>query len=232
MVEGEAAGARRFRADGGLSRVRVALYGSRSDGHANVVLEILVEEAGMEVVGLLDDWAENAGRRIGALEVIGGLGDLPRLADAGLEGVLLGFGAAQGREAIVRAVEAAGLTLPTIVHSSALVSASATLADGVQVLPGAWVGPSARIGRGALINTGAIIEHDVSVADCSVVDPGAVLTGRVRIGSEVEVGSGAVLIPDVVVGAGATVGAGAVVTRPVADGQTVIGVPARPVAKR
>jgi sugar O-acyltransferase (sialic acid O-acetyltransferase NeuD family) len=209
--------------------MRVALYGSRPDGHANVVLEVLAGEAGLEVVGLLDDWPQNADRKIGQLSVLGGTADLARLAADGLEGVLLGFGAAQGREPIVEAVAAAGLALPILVHGSAYVAPSARLADGVQILPRASVGPNARIGRGGLVNTGAIVDHDVTVDDYSVIDPGAVLTGRVRIGQSVEVGSGAVLIPDVVVGAGATVGAGAVVTRPVATGQTVVGVPARPI---
>jgi sugar O-acyltransferase (sialic acid O-acetyltransferase NeuD family) len=211
--------------------MRVVLYGSRPDGHASVVLEMLAGAAGMEVAGLVDDWPENAGRKIGALAVIGGSADLPRLAAEGVEGVLLGFGAAQGREAIVGAVDAAGLALPTLVHASAQIAASAKLADGVQVLAQASVGPNARVGRGGLINTGAIVEHDVSVGDYSVIDPGAVLTGRARIGESVEIGSGAVLIPDAEVGPGATVGAGAVVTRPVAAGQTVVGVPARPIER-
>ena len=40
------------------------------------------------------------------------------------------------------------------------------------------------------------------------------------------VGSGARVLPGVTVGSGVTVGAGAVVTTPVADGVTVVGVPA------
>ena len=211
--------------------MRVVIYGSRPDGHANVVLDVLANDSGMEVIGLLDDWPQNADRRIGTLEVLGGSVDLPRLAGAGLEGVLLGFGAAQGREAIVEAVAAAGLALPTLVHASAHVAPSAELADGVQVLPQASVGPNARIGRGGLVNTGAVVDHDVIVGDYSVVDPGAVLTGRVRLGRAVEVGSGAVVIPDVEVGAEATVGAGAVVIRSVPDGQTVVGVPARAIER-
>jgi sugar O-acyltransferase (sialic acid O-acetyltransferase NeuD family) len=208
--------------------MRVVIYGSRPDGHANVVLQVLAAGAGLEVTGLIDDWPQNADRRIGTLEVVGGSADLARLAADGIEGVLLGFGAAQGREPIVRAIEEAGLALPTLVHPSAQVAASATLAAGVQVLPHVVVGPNARIGLGALINTGAIVEHDVSVGDYSVVDPGAVLTGRVRVGESVEIGSGAVLIPDAEVGDGATVGAGAVVLGQVAGGETVVGVPARP----
>lgn len=211
--------------------MRVVLYGSRLDGHANVVLDVFVRDADFEVVGLIDDWPQNAERAIGSLSVIGGSSDLPALAAEGVEGVLLGFGATEGREAVVRAVEAAGMALPTLIHPSAHVSAGATLAEGVQVLPQASVGPGAQIGRGVLVNTGAIVEHDVSIGDYSVVDPGAVLTGRVSVGASVEVGSGATLIPDVEVGAEATVGAGAVVIDSVPAGQTVVGVPARPISR-
>lgn len=211
--------------------MKVVIYGSRPDGHAKVVLDSLVDEAELDVVGLLDDWPENAERTIGPLRVLGGSAELPALAADGIEGVLLGFGAAQGREGIVRAVEDAGLALPTLVHPSAYVSPGASLEAGVQVLPQASVNTGARIGRGALVNSGAIVEHDVEVGDFSVVDPGAVLAGRVRVGAAAEIGSGAVLIPDVEVGAGAIVGAGAVVIRPVEEGETVVGVPARPVSR-
>jgi UDP-perosamine 4-acetyltransferase len=207
--------------------MRLAIYGSRPDGHAAVVLDLFAGGE-HEFVGLLDDWSENAERTVGGLRVIGGTADLSRLAGEGIEGVALGFGAAQGRRAILDAIEAAGLALPTLVHPTAFVAPSARLAAGVQVMPQASVGPNAEVGRGVLVNTGATLDHDVVVADGSVVDPGVVLTGRVRIGSEVEVGSGAVLIPDSVVGDGATVGAGAVVVRPVEAGTTVVGVPARP----
>ena len=212
--------------------MRAAVYGSRPDGHANVALEAFGGRSELEFVGLIDDWPENADRTIGELAVIGGMADLSRLAGEGLEAIVLGFGAAQGRGDAVRAIEAAGLALPILVHPSAHVAPSAELAAGVQVLPAASLGPNARVGLGGLINTGAIVEHDVTVGDYSVVDPGAVLTGRVKVGREVEIGSGAVLIPDVEVGDGATVGAGAVVTGPVPGGVTVVGVPARPLDRR
>jgi sugar O-acyltransferase (sialic acid O-acetyltransferase NeuD family) len=190
-------------------------------------MDVLVAGEDVEVVGLIDDVLENAGRRVGELSVIGTRGDLSRLAAQGVEGVVLGFGAAEGRDAVVRAIEAAGLALPTLVHPSASISRSATLAAGVQVLPQVSIGPNARIGRSVLVNTGAIVEHDVTVADFAVINPGAVLTGRVTVGQSGEIGAGAVVLPDIEIGASAIVGAGSVVTHPVCGGETVIGVPAR-----
>lgn len=207
--------------------MRVAVYGSRPDGHAGVVLEELLALEDFDVVGLIDDYPANAGRRIAELSVIGSGTDLPRLVQDGVEGLVLGFGAIEGRAGIVAAAEAAGLALPSLVHPSAHVAPSAFIASGVQVLAHAIIGPGAQIGRGALVNSGAIVEHDAVVSDFVVIDPGAVLAGRACIGESVEIGTGAVVLPDIEIGAHAVVGAGAVVTRPVRRGVTVVGVPAR-----
>jgi sugar O-acyltransferase (sialic acid O-acetyltransferase NeuD family) len=188
----------------------------------------LLAEGDFDVVGLIDDEPGNVGRQIGELSVVGSRPDLPTLVRKGVEGVLLGFGATVGRAALVREVEAAGLALPTVVHVTAYVSTSAALSSGVQVLPQASIGPGAEIGPGVLINTGAIVEHDVKVALGAVIDPGAVLAGRAVIGEAVEVGAGAVVLPDIQLRPRAVIGAGAVVTHEVAEGQTVAGVPARP----
>ncbi len=207
--------------------MRTVVYGSRPDGHARVVVERFGGVGGLELVGLLDDHPENAGRRIGELAVVGGSADLGRLAAEGVEAVVLGFGAARGRRAVLEAIAAAGLALPVLVHPSAVVAASATLAPGCQVMPLAVVGSGVALGRGTLVGTGAIVEHDAQLDEAVVVSPAAVLTGRVTVGAAVEIGSGAAVLPDVWIGAAATVGAGAVVTRDVPAGVTVVGVPAR-----
>ena len=208
--------------------MRVLIYGSRPDGHARVVIEELVASKDFEVAGLIDDYPANQGRRIAGLSVLGLGRDLPRLArERDVEGLILGFGAAEGRAAVIAAAAQAGLALPSLVHDAAHVSSSAELGCGVQVLARAIVGPGARLGRGVLVYSGSIIEHDVVVGDFSAIGPGVVVAGRTSIGDAVEIGAGAVVLPDVDIGPGAVVGAGAVVTRPVPARETVMGVPAR-----
>jgi UDP-perosamine 4-acetyltransferase len=207
--------------------MRTAVFGSRPDGHARVVIELLCAAPEIELVGLIDDYPENAAHEIAGLAVIGTSDDLRRLSSEGLQAAVLGFGAARGRAAVLAALADAGLELPMLVHPTAFVAPSAELGRGCQLLPHAHVGPGTKIGLGALVNTGAIVEHDVDIDDAAVVDPGAVVAGRAVIGSEAEVGAGAVVLPDVRVGPRAIVGAGAVVTRDVAEGRTVVGIPAR-----
>jgi sugar O-acyltransferase (sialic acid O-acetyltransferase NeuD family) len=208
--------------------VKTVIYGSRSDGQANVVAQLAAASATLELVGLIDDFPENRDRRVGDLRVIGTGDDLATLRADGIEALLIGFGESAGRSAIVRRATAAGFELPQILHQSAVVFASARLAPGAQIFPLALVGASASIGEGALVNTAAVVEHDGVLEPGAVVLPGAKLGGRVRVCEDATVGAGAVVLPDVEIGAGALVGAGAVVLRSVAAGQRVVGVPARP----
>jgi sugar O-acyltransferase (sialic acid O-acetyltransferase NeuD family) len=213
-----------------VGAVRVAIYGSRPDGHAKVLVELLADAPELSIVGLIDDLPENADRVVRGLAVLGGIDALDHLRGAGVEGVIVGFGDSAGRSRVVDEVRRAGLALPVFVHATATIVSSARCGDGAQVLARAYVGPDAVIGEAALINTAAIIEHDAQIGRGSVVGPGAVITGRVHVGDGVTVGAGATVLPDRRLGAGSTVGAGAVVTRDVAGGTVVAGVPAQPLA--
>lgn len=210
--------------------MKVVVYGSRADGHAKVVADLAADESGLELVGLVDDFPENAERVVGDLRVIGTGEALETLRREGIaEGVLLGFGESKGRAELVGSVLAAGLELPPLVHPSAQVRPSSSLGAGAQILALAYVGPDARIGAGALVNTAAIVEHDAFIDDGAVLGPAATVCGRARVGSNATIGAGAILLPDVQIGEGATVGAGAVARHDVQAGSVVAGVPARPV---
>jgi UDP-perosamine 4-acetyltransferase len=211
-----------------LRPMRIAIYGSRPDGHAKVLIDLLDDQPDLIVDGLIDDSSENRGRRVRGYEVLGTGAELEALRAGGLEGILLGFGEARGRRDVMERVRAAALALPAFVHASAVVSASATIGEGAQVLAGACVGPDAQVGDGVLVNTRAIVEHDVRLAAGCVLAPGALLAGRVHVHASAHVGAGATILPDVVVGELAVVGAGAVVTDDVPAGAVVAGDPARP----
>ena len=206
--------------------MRVLVYGSRPDGHAKVVVELAGAKPELELAGLVDDYAENAGRTIRELPVLGTGRELPQLRGE-CEALLLGFGESVGRAEIGERATAAGFELPALVHTSAIVCASAQLGPGVQVLALTYVGPDVRVGSCALVNTGAIVEHDAVLAEGAVLGPGVVVCGRAQIGREATIGAGATIVPDVLIGAGAVVGAGALVREDVPDAITVAGVPAR-----
>lgn len=119
----------------------------------------------------------------------------------------------------------------------------AHLREGTVLEDGVEVGAFVEVSRSHL-EPGARARHLAYLGDAHVgpsVNIGATAVTanydgrekhRTTIGADAQVGSGAVLVAPVTIGAGATIGANAVVTkgRHVADGETVVGVPARPLS--
>lgn len=129
----------------------------------------------------------------------------------------------------------------------------AEVGEGVVVRPPFFCdyGFNIRIGAGAFLNFNCVILDVVEVAigegtqigpavhiyaadhprDPELRRAGLELGRPVRIGCNAWIGGGAIILPGVTIGDDAVVGAGAIVSRDVAPGVTVVGNPARPVAR-
>lgn len=202
----------------------MAVWGA--SGHGRVVAD-LARQAGYTPAFFIDDAPERRGTTVAGLPVLDADAGLARAREEGCA-IGLGVGDNRARARLHERVREAGLPSPALVHPSAVVAGSASLADAVVVAATAVINPDARVERGAIVNTGAVIEHDCVIGAFAHVSPGAVLTGGVRIGAGAHVGAGAVVLVGRRVADGAQVGAGAVVTRDVEPGVIVKGVPARP----
>lgn len=195
-------------------------------GHAKVVIDAL-RQCGEEIAGLVDDDDAKIGTRVMELPVLGGDNFL---SERGLGPIRLATGvAAPYRRAVIfRRFKELGFAFVNVIHPSAVVSKSADIGEGTQIMAGAVVQPDVRIGENTLVNTRASVDHDCILGAHVHVAPGATLAGRVGVGDICHIGAGATVLENIRVGIGCTIGAGAVVIRDVADGVTVAGVPARP----
>ena len=203
-----------------MSRVLTILG---AGGHGRVVADC-AEAVGWSDIRLFDDRPDAA--EASPWPVAGTIDDVMNRLGA-FDGVVVGVGANPARLDWTRRITGAGGKIATLIHPRATVSRHALIGPGSVVFAGAVVNIGARIGQAAIINTGATVDHDCALEDGVHVSPGAHLAGGVRVGAESWIGVGAAVREGVVIGAGVTVGAGAVVVRPVADGQTVVGNPAR-----
>jgi sugar O-acyltransferase (sialic acid O-acetyltransferase NeuD family) len=209
----------------------VAIYGS--GGFAREVAW-LAEACGHHVACFVDDDPSHVGRRLNDIDVVSPDVAAARFADAA---IVVAIGNPTARRDVVSRAVARGLRPATLIHPHVERSRWITIGSGAVICAGNILTTNIVIGDHVQINLDCTIGHDVTLDDFSTLAPGVHVSGCVRIGRRAYVGTGATIIngtldQPLIVGDDAVVGAGACVTRSVEPGTTVVGVPAKPLAKR
>ena len=125
-----------------------------------------------------------------------------------------------------------GIPVATLIHADATLGPWVTIGEGCVISPGVRITGNVTLGAHCQLHTGAIASHDDVLGDYVTLSPSSTLCGGVTVGARSTVFAGATVMPGVTIGSDVTVGAGALVNRDVAHGDTVVGVPARPLARR
>lgn len=121
------------------------------------------------------------------------------------------------------------LRFPNLVHPGVLWDRERIqLGVGNIICAGNILTTDIRLGSFNILNLASTYGHDVVIGDNCVFNPGANVAGRVKIGDTCLLGTNCAVLETLAIGDHATVSAGSLVIRDVAPGQTVIGVPARP----
>lgn len=108
-----------------------------------------------------------------------------------------------------------------------LIEGDVVVGDRVTVKSGVQLWNGVRLGDDVFVGPNATFTNDRHPR--SKVYPDKFLETVVERGASI--GAGAVILPGIRIGAGAMIGAGAVVTKNVPAGMTVVGNPARPLAR-
>jgi sugar O-acyltransferase (sialic acid O-acetyltransferase NeuD family) len=164
------------------------------------------------------------GEEVCGLKILGGADQLHDLADDGIRMAVNGVGGIgnlQIRLSVFDKLSKAGFFCPTVIHPTAFIEESASLADGVQVFPFAYVGTEVDVGFGTIINTGAIVSHNCQLGQYVNLSPGATLAGGVIVDEGALVGMRATVNLYVHIGRRARIGNGATVKADVPDGGVV-----------
>jgi carbamoyl-phosphate synthase large subunit len=213
------------------SSLPVILIGA--GGHAKVLLDLL-GLLGRNVLFVTDRNSRFHGQKLGTVEVRGYdelIFDFDpkqiRLVNA-----VGSVGPPLLRRDIYQRFREKGYEFDTLIHPTAVVSDSARLEPGVQVMAGAVVQTGTWIKENSLINTRASVDHDCIIGPHVHIGPGVTLSGDVRIDATTHIGTGATIIQGIQVGGEAMIGAGAAVIADVAPRQRVAGVPARQIVSR
>lgn len=141
------------------------------------------------------------------------------------DGLVLAIGVPYVRRQVAESLLARGGSFLTLIHPSAIVAASASIAAGAILCPYSIASDSSRVGRCALLNYHASLGHDAVAGDFSVLSPYATLGGGARIGEDVFLGLHASVGPGKTVGDRSKVSANSCVLASAPPDSIIFGVP-------
>lgn len=200
--------------------MNIYIYGS--GGHGRVVCDSAISGY-MNIKGFIDDDKKKSDSLINGIKVVS-YDDYKALPNTA---AVVAIGDNKARKRIHETLNSNDVRLIAVIDRSAVISPSAIIGFGCQILPRVVVNNNALLGDGVIVNTGAVIEHDCKIGDFCHIAPGSVLLGGCHVGEGTLVGAGAIIQQSVNVGKNVTIGTGAVVTEDIKDGQTVVGIPAK-----
>lgn len=216
------------------ARAPIVVFGAGGFGREVVVLLRDIERAEpgrWELIGFVDDALPN-------LDLCNALG-VPYLgnrADAKAktpEGThfVAAIGSSHARKSVSEGLVSMGWHAATLIHPSAWIGDCVTLGAGSVVCAGNILTTNISFGLGAQVNLSCTVGHDVLAGEYVTLSPAVSLSGAVSLGDLATVYTRATVNPRIHIGAQAVVGSGAVVAKDVEDGETVVGVPAKPLQR-
>jgi sugar O-acyltransferase (sialic acid O-acetyltransferase NeuD family) len=152
-----------------------------------------------------------------------------------VDSITIGIGTPSARKKVASEIQQRfpKLEWPPLIHPTAQFDCrSSQIGRGVILCAGVIGTVNLVLEPFSLVNLACTIGHEARIGQYGVLNPTVNISGGVDLGEEVLVGTGAQILQYVRIGDNATVGAGAVVTEDVPAGETVVGIPAKPLKRK
>ena len=196
--------------------------------YSEVYLAYLLE-AGIEIVGFVDDAPSLQGKFVRGYPVLGTVSALETLkSEKNVEAVYCPIGNNAVRVRLFKQAKAWGYKTPNYIHPSAVISPHVEMGEGIYVLLGSHIMPYTKI------EDYVMISMNVNVAHHNLLEEGTFLSTGVNFGASITahkqsyVGIGATIMTGLhELGEDCLIGAGAVVIKDVPNNAIMAGVPAK-----
>lgn len=188
-----------------------------------------LQEAGVDVVGFLDDNPKYVNQNVRGIPVLGSISKLDTLKETdGIEAVYCPLGNNQLRVRFLEYSRKLGYKTPNFIHPSVIISPNVSIGEGVYVLLGTTIMPHTTIKDYVMISMGVHLAHHC------VLDEGVFLSTGCNFGASIHAHkyaycgiSSTIMTGLRELGEDCLIGAGAVVIRDVPDKAVMAGVPAK-----
>jgi sugar O-acyltransferase (sialic acid O-acetyltransferase NeuD family) len=202
-----------------------------ASGLAREVMALVRAGDDFDLLGILDDDPIRVGSVLDGAHVLGPLAEVRKHPGARVA-VCVGSGAV--RADIVRRLGSLGLPpgrFATIVHPSVTVPEGCMVGEGSILLANVVMTAAVSLGRHVVVMPGVTFTHGDVADDYATFGAGVSLGGSVVVGRAAYLGMNCSVRQRTRVGARAVIGMGAAVVSDVPEGQTWVGVPARPLSQ-
>ncbi len=188
-----------------------------------------LQDAGVDIIGFIDDSDEKQGAIVRGVPVIGKLADLPRLKEEmGAEAVYCPLGKNDIRVKCLTYAKSVGYKTPNYIHPSANIHHSVKIGEGVYVLLGVNIMPYTVLEDYVMISMNALVAHHTTLKKGTFLSTGVNFGASIVAHENAYVGIGATIMTGLHnLGADCLVGAGAVVIKDVPEKAIMAGVPAK-----
>lgn len=197
--------------------------------YSEVYLAFL-QEAGIDIVGFLDDDEKYKGQEVQGIPVLGTTETLPSLKEEyGVEAVYCPIGSNKTRVHFLELARELGYKTPNFIHPTVIIGPNVSIADeGVYILQATQIMPFVTIEKDVMISAGSNIIHHCHLSQGTFISNGVNFGAFVVAEKYAYIGMGSTVMTGVkVVGEDCLVGAGAVVIKDVPASAIVAGVPAK-----
>ncbi|MFJ3670761.1 acetyltransferase [Streptomyces sp. NPDC090106] len=196
-------------------------------GFARETAQAVRDSGAFELLGHLDDNPGLHGTDVDGVPVLGGTDLVHELPGAQ---VVVCVGNPRDYAARARLVRRFGLPeerYATVVHPTAVVSATSRIGAGSVLLAHCVLTAAVRVGAHVAVMPHVVLTHDDVIEDFATLTSGVRLGGGVRLERGAYIGSGALVREGTTVGAWSQIGMGSSVLADVPPGEVWVGSPAR-----
>jgi len=188
-----------------------------------------LKEAGVDIVGFIDDADSFHNKQVIGIEVLGKYEDLfSKKLKTHITDVYCPIGDNLIRQHYLSSLKKEGYNTPSFIHRTVCVGPDVTLGEAHYMLPGNFIMPHTKIGDYFMVNMATTIGHHVTIKN------GVFMSSGINIGASLEIddmayfGIGSTVKTGVKrIGTETLIGAGSVVFKDVQDYAVMVGNPAR-----
>jgi len=186
-------------------------------------------EAGIDIIGFIDDNKELIGKEIVGLPVLGCYKDLYKDSfKENIQAVYCPIGNNHIRAQYLSELYHEGYKTPSFIHRSVSIAPNVTIGQIAYILVGSIIMPHTTIGNFFMMSQGSTIAHHTKIEDGCFVSSGVNIGAGIQIHDKAYIGMGSTIMTGVErLGKNCLVGAGCVVIRNIPDNAVMVGNPGK-----